>query len=273
MLKIGDFSKLTRISIRMLRHYDTIGLLTPERIDNFTGYRYYSEAQLPLANRIAALRDMGFGLSTVSEILNQYHDPTAFRKFLEIKRSELESQADDTRRRLLLLETAIERLGKDGIAMSYDVTRKTLPERYVASLRQTIPSYEHEGDVWRLMGMETAPLHVQEDTPSYNLVIFHDRSYKEENVDVEAQKSVVGHYPDTAHVKFKKVPAIEIASATYQGGYDLITEVNQAVAGWIHDNGYEISGLGFNIYHVNPHDSPNPADWVTEICYPIAPSH
>lgn len=273
MLKIGDFSKLTRISIRMLRHYDTIGLLAPERIDKFTGYRYYSEAQLPLANRITALRDMGFGLSTVSEILSRYSDPAAFRQYLEIKRSELENQADETRHRLLLLNTAIERLGKDGIAMSYNVTRKILPPRYVASVRQIIPGYSHEGEVWQLMGKETAPLRVQEDTPAYTLVIFHDGSYKEENVDVEAQKSVVGNYPDTEHVKFKKVPAIEMASATYQGSYDLIIEVNQAVANWIHDNGYEISGLGFNIYHVNPHDSPNPADWVTEVCYPIARAH
>mgnify|MGYP000023241084 CR=1 FL=1 len=45
MLKIGEFSKLTRISIRMLRHYDEIGLLVPENVDEFTGYRYYSEEQ------------------------------------------------------------------------------------------------------------------------------------------------------------------------------------------------------------------------------------
>ncbi len=46
MLKIGEFSKLSRVSIRMLRHYDDIGLLKPAEIDNFTGYRYYREEQL-----------------------------------------------------------------------------------------------------------------------------------------------------------------------------------------------------------------------------------
>ena len=62
MLKIGEFSKLSRISIRMLRHYDEIGLLAPETTDPFTGYRYYSEAQLITAGRINALKDMGFKL-------------------------------------------------------------------------------------------------------------------------------------------------------------------------------------------------------------------
>ena len=69
MLKIGYFSKLSRISIRMLRHYDEIGLLKPAEIDPFTGYRYYSEDQLSVANRITALKDMGFGLSDIGEIL------------------------------------------------------------------------------------------------------------------------------------------------------------------------------------------------------------
>ena len=65
MLRIGDFSKLSRISIRMLRHYDEIGILHPESVDDFTGYRYYSESQLPLAGRIQALKSLGFGLSVL----------------------------------------------------------------------------------------------------------------------------------------------------------------------------------------------------------------
>ena len=67
MLKIGDFSKLSRISIRMLRHYDEIGILTPGHVDEFTGYRYYSEAQLPLAGMIQALKNLGFGLAVIKD--------------------------------------------------------------------------------------------------------------------------------------------------------------------------------------------------------------
>lgn len=53
MLKIGEFSKLSRVSIRMLHHYDEIGLLVPAQIDHFTGYRYYREEQLTTAGRNA----------------------------------------------------------------------------------------------------------------------------------------------------------------------------------------------------------------------------
>ena len=58
LLKIGDFSKLSRISVRMLRHYDEIGLLRPVFVDHFTDYRYYAENQLPIVGRITALKDM-----------------------------------------------------------------------------------------------------------------------------------------------------------------------------------------------------------------------
>ena len=75
MLKIGEFSRLSRVSIRALRRYDEAGLLTPVSTDPFTGYRYYSERQLPIANRIRALRDMGFPLAAVREVLGCYDDP------------------------------------------------------------------------------------------------------------------------------------------------------------------------------------------------------
>ena len=69
MLKIGEFSKLSRVSVRMLRHYDEVGLLAPSEVDSMTGYRYYSERQLITAGRIAALRALGFGLSETRELL------------------------------------------------------------------------------------------------------------------------------------------------------------------------------------------------------------
>ncbi len=61
----------------MLRHYDEIGLLVPKTTDSFTGYRYYGEDQLPIAGRIIALKDMGFGLVPIGEILKNYDNPQA----------------------------------------------------------------------------------------------------------------------------------------------------------------------------------------------------
>lgn len=269
MLKIGEFSKLSRVSIRMLRHYDEIGLLVPEEIDKWSGYRYYSEAQLPIVNRIIALKEMGFSLSIISEILSSYSDKEALRKYLEIKQVEVQEQHEKMRRQLLLLETTINRLREGEAYMNYDVTLKVLPKRTVASVRKTIPAYNQEGMLWGILMNETAHLNMQDDDPCYTLAIFHDGEYKESNVDVEVQKSVKGQYNNTENVIFKTVEPIEIASATYKGSYDQIGEVNEAVANWIRDNDYEFAGLSFFIYHVSPYETQNSKEWVTEVCYPI----
>lgn len=253
----------------MLRHYDELGLLAPKATDEFTGYRYYAEDQLMAAGRITALKDMGFGLAAIGEILKNYNHPQALSKFLSVKQAEVQAQANETADRLLLLKTAIERLRKDETAMTYNVTLKTIPERTVASVRQVIPGYDQEGMLWGIMMQEIASLNIQDTDPCYALAVFHDKEYKERDVDVEVQKSVKGSYPNTKNVVFKTEPSTLTASATYKGSYDQIDKVNEAVANWVHDNGYEFNGVMFNIYHVSPHETPNPDEWVTEICYPV----
>ncbi len=268
MLKIGEFSKLSRVSIRMLRHYDEIDLLAPAAIDPHTGYRYYSEDQLPIVCRITALKDLGFGLSLIGEILACGENREQIDHYLAIRQIELEQQAADTARRLRLLDTARRRLQKEEATM-YDVTLKSLPERQVASVRMTIPSYDQEGMLWSILVSETASLHIQPDDPCYCSVIFHDGEYRESDVDVEAQKTVKGSYHNTEHVKFKIMPPVTFASATYQGPYSEINAVNAAVAAWVRDNGYIYDAPAFNIYHISPHETQNPEEFVTEICYPV----
>jgi DNA-binding transcriptional MerR regulator len=269
MLKIGDFSKLSRISIRMLRHYDEIGLLVPKDIDSFTNYRYYSEEQLPVASRIKALKDMGFSLATIIEILKSYNNPKALSEFLAVKQAEVQAEANEINQRLRLLDTALKRLRKDDMAMNYDVVLKTLPERYVASVRKILPAYNQEGILWNILMSETVSMNLQQEDNCYSLAIFHDEGYKESDIDIEIQISVRGKYTNTENVIFKTVPEVEIASATYKGSYEQITEVNQAVAAWVSDNGYEFNGAMFCIYHVSPAQTQDPNELVTEVCYPV----
>ena len=268
MLKIGEFSKLSRISIRMLRHYDEIGLLTPETIDPFTGYRYYSEAQLFTAGRITALKDMGFKLCDAAELLKRWEDRNLLEQRLLDQREAVRLQAEESARRLRLLDTALERLRKDE-PMKYDVTVKTIPERYVASVRQIIPRYEREGDLWGILMQAAAGMHIQDGAPCLCTATFHDREYQESNVDVEVQKTVLGSYPDTEHVKFKTMPQVLVASAVCKGSYDQMGEVNAAIASWVEANGYDFDGPMFNIYHVSPHETNDPDEFVTEACYPV----
>ena len=96
MLKIGLFSKLSRVSIRMLRYYDEIGLLHPAYIDPESDYRYYREDQLPQISWITALRDMGFSLADVCRMTEIGHDAEKLAPYFEARRRELEADAAKT---------------------------------------------------------------------------------------------------------------------------------------------------------------------------------
>jgi effector-binding domain-containing protein len=88
-------------------------------------------------------------------------------------------------------------------------------------------------------------------------------------VELIAWKTVKGKYPDTEHVKFKTLPPVKVASCMVKGGYEQMPEVYGAVISWVNDNGYECAGPMFNIYHVSPHETQNPDEYVTEVCYAV----
>ena len=131
MLKIGLFSKLSRVSIRMLRYYDEMGLLRPAYIDPDSDYRYYREDQLQTVGWITALRDMGFSLADVRRMSQLGRDVEALAPFFAARRRELQAETAKTAQQLLLLDTAEKRLGKEDF-MQYNITIKTIPARYAA---------------------------------------------------------------------------------------------------------------------------------------------
>lgn len=269
MIKIGDFSKLSKISIRMLRHYDDIGLLAPIRVDEFTSYRYYSAEQLSTANTIQALKDMGFSLSVIKDILTAYGDNDSLRNYLKVQHSQMKQEAEMMEKRLLLLENALKTMGEDKNFMKHIVNVKEIPQRYVASLRKVIPAYKDEGQLWEQLYKETDSQNLQMANPCHPIAIFHDTEHKESDVEVEVQVSVTGTYTDTENVHFITAPSVIAASSVAKGNYEQLPAVYEAIAAWVTDNNYSFDGAIFNIYHVSPADDSNPENWVTEVCYPV----
>ena len=82
-MKIGEFSRLCRVSVRALRHYEKIGLVVPEIIDRSTGYRYYSVGQMQKMAAVKSFQSMGFSLSEIKEL---YEDSTHIPWVLRWKR-------------------------------------------------------------------------------------------------------------------------------------------------------------------------------------------
>lgn len=268
MLKIGEFSKLTQVSVMMLRRYDEIGLLKPAETDRLTDYRYYKEEQLPAMCRIKALKDMGFSLADIVRIMQLDGNSAALDDFLKSRRAELCATLAETEYRLKLIDIAKSKLLKVETAKC-NPTIKTFPARYAATLRTIIPRYEDKGTVWALLCRETDPLNMSPADPCLCGVTFLDGEYKEKDVEVEAWKTVKGSYADTEHVRFRTLPEVTVVSCTCKGSYEQMGEVNTAILEWIAATGCRPSGPMFNIYHVNPHETSNPEEFITEVCYPI----
>lgn len=268
MLKIGEFSKLSHVSVRMLRHYDEIGLLHPQRVDPITGYRLYGEEQLFTAGKINVYRGMGFGLTAIAGLLHEA-DPQKLRAMLERQQESLREQSEEMSQMLHRIKLAIAQLGEESTMANYDVTIKEIVPRYVASVRDILESYNYEGRLWHYMMKETADQNLTPANPCLAFGIFHDAEYKERGVDVEIQMTVEGNYHDTEHVHFKTEPAVCVASAIHYGSYETISDASAAVAAWVEKNGYQMCGVMFNVYHVSPHETQNPDELVTEVCIPV----
>ncbi|MCB0148878.1 MAG: MerR family transcriptional regulator, partial [Caldilineaceae bacterium] len=134
MFKIGDFSRLAQVSVRMLRHYDKLGLLTPSHIDRFTGYRYYTIDQLARLNRILALNGLGLTLQEIADLLGDGSEVPVdqLRGMLVLRRKELERELADKRWQLASVEARLQQIEQENDPDPYEVIVKSLEPLPVA---------------------------------------------------------------------------------------------------------------------------------------------
>lgn len=106
-------------------------------------------------------------------------------------------------KQLRLLEDSMKSMREDVVEMNYHVSIKEIPERNVASVRKIIPSYNCEEDLWGVLMQEIQMKNISIAHPSYSIAVFHDREYKENDVDVEIQLSILGStkIQKTLHLK------------------------------------------------------------------------
>lgn len=268
MFKIGEFSKLCNTTVRMLRHYAALELLLPEKTDDFTGYRYYSVKQLEKLNQIKLLQQTGLPLKTIKEILE-----TDNLEFLERHYNHQEIQLqeiiDGITKKQRLITVLKQKIKEEKSLIQYNVVLKEIPTRNVLSVRKKILNYNHESELWGYLLQGMHCINAKRTTPPLYLTIFHDNEYMDKNADVEVQVTVEGEYKDHKTIKFLKEPVLKIASVTYNGNFDQVNNVVQAIGEWIEANDYKISGPMINISHISPAQDSNPENWITETAFVV----
>ncbi|PKQ32830.1 MAG: GyrI protein [Actinobacteria bacterium HGW-Actinobacteria-2] len=261
-LQIGAFSRLTRVSVRMLRHYAEHGLLTPAEVDPVSGYRYYRPSQLATAEQIVRLRDAGFTVAEMTALLPGLADPATMSAVLAGQRDQLLRQQDLLHDRLAVLDRLIAESQEP--PMSIDIRTMTLPAMTIASLRDVIADYTAEQQLWARF-MPTVPPSALASPTCFGAT-FYDEEYQDRDVDVEIWAEL--NAAATLDGPVRTVPEQTVIATTLRGGYDQINAVCRELGRHVAENGI-LTGPIFNIYTVSPAQDPNPENWVTEVCLPV----
>lgn len=268
MFRIGEFSKLTQVSVRMLRHYDETGLLKPAKIDSWTGYRMYSVEQIPILNKIKYLRDSGFNVSEIEIALNGENDIPIIKQ-LDKKHEEIKTNIQKELARLKRIEIAKNELLNGENEIHYNISIKSISSYYVLSLRKVIPNYYAEGDLWREMSEFSEQHKIEYSGNTFS--IYHDEDYREENVDVELCVAVNKVGQDIDGFKFRHTePVTMMACTMVYGDFSNIAAAYLEFAKWLEKNGqYKMKGENRQIVHRGPWNEENPQNFLTEIQIPL----
>jgi DNA-binding transcriptional MerR regulator len=271
MFKIGDFSRLSMVSVKALRYYDERGLLRPARVDEETGYRYYSTSQLLRLNRILALKDMGLSLEQVALLLDQEPTPDQIRGMLRLKQIELHQQLIEGQARLTRIEAWLQAFEQEVTMPAYDVILKKVESIRVAQTRGTAPSMEQIGPTLDSLFDQTFSYITQHGATIIGpaLTVYYDPEFREHDVNVGACMPIQGSLDDGEQVKVVELPAVEtMTSALHHGSFSTISQAYNAILRWIEANGYRINGSTreLNLEYERGGDQ---SKFVTEVQFPV----
>jgi len=266
MFSIGEFARVGQVSVKMLRNYDSIGLLRPARVEPATGYRYYTSAQLPAIGRIVALRDLGFGLREIVALADSeagLADPDVARAY-DARERQLRAciAADQARLRRLMASRAALISGAQA-----EVLVRTVPRQVVAT---------SSGRDFAALERHVAAHCARADGAPMTLI--GERVV----VAVPVRRDLAGQGgPTDRHgVTIRTLPAVpEMACLLHRGGYAGLAACWQALLAWVHDAGAEPGRdlrevyLSFSAEEdlaLRPdYLTDHPGDFVTELQAPI----
>ncbi|WP_405792565.1 MerR family transcriptional regulator [Streptomyces sp. NBC_00029] len=277
MFTIGDFAKHGRVSVRMLRHYDALGLLRPARVDPFTGYRSYEAGQLARLNRVIALKELGFSLDQVGSILDERVGAEELRGMLRLRQAELETAMAAAAARLVQVEARLRIIESEGTMPVDDIVVKSLPPVRLAELTATAASYEPQ-DIGPAIGPLFDELCRRVEAAGV-VPTGPGTAYYEDAPGTESAAAVLVHagLPVASSVRAEDLgggirivtlPAVErAATVVHRGPMDGVLPTAQALARWIDAHGHRSAGYARELSLACPED---PEQWVTELQEPLA---
>lgn len=235
-MRIGDFARLGQVSVRMLRHYDAIGLLHPAQVDKFTGHRTYIAAQIADLHRIVALKELGLSLEEVRSVLHEC-PPEGFTEILRHRRAELEEAVKVSQQRLAAVTYRLQLLERESTMSTMDfVIKETEPLRIAGTRRVFATTPLDPSQVGPMFGEAAHKVAAAGGTPAVGVGVY--------DMDDDGVSLLAGYQTDAGHIDGLEVvdlPAGTIVSTMHLGSMSGIGASWQALAAWCEDNGYTFS--------------------------------
>jgi len=268
MIRIGDFSKLSRVSVKTLRYYDEMGLLKPVEVDPFTGYRFYEFSQLTVLHRILALKELGFSLEEIGRLLDDGLSVEQMRGMLKLRETEARQRVQEEAERLQRIEAWLGQIEQEKEMSKYDVVIKNAEAVKVASVRDVVPTPPEQGGLWNELEGYLAMQRIRPSGACFTL--YHDEDFKERDWDLEVCEPITDALTESRRVKVHTLPAATLACAIHHGPFATIGEAYNALGKWIEANGYRIVGPCREVYlEIAKNGSQTDPDTVTEIQFPV----
>lgn len=265
MLSIGAFARLGQVTHRMLRHWDTEGLLVPAHVDRFSGYRSYDPEQLDQLHRIVALRELGFGIEETSDLLSAGMDDATLRALLSGRREQVEREYALAAGRLRDVERRLSLVDQEKPMSNIEIVKKSLPLVRLAAHRATVTEQVEVAGVvgpalQRIAGLITETGGVPQ-TP----IAQYDMS--EAGLSIVVGFEYGGDPLDGCEIT--ELPGVSDAfCGVHLGSMDTIAQSWQSVHSELIARGFEPSGPCRELYVRS--ESEDQADWVTELQQPVA---
>lgn len=263
MYRIGDFSKITKLTVKALRYYDKEGILVPSHRDEESSYRYYDEINYEKALQIKLLRDLEFTISEIKEVIDLCEDSIDLSCILEEKKEQIKKKIYDQKAQLKKIDDYIKPKLKEENKMEYKIEIKEMPSITVASIRYN-GKYSDCGKYIGKLYKAVKGKAIGEPINCY-----YDGEYKE-IADIETCLPIKEKI-DNQDISCKELPGIKAITTIHKGSYDGLNKAYKALLNYANENNFECLLPSREVYKKGPGMifAGNPDKYITEIMIPI----
>jgi DNA-binding transcriptional MerR regulator len=273
MFRIGEFSRIARVTIDTLRHYDALGLFKPAQVDPFTGYRYYTAKQLQPLNQILALKEVGFSLEEIARVLRDKPTVEELRGMLKAQLVLAESAIETAQLRRERILARLNYLNLEENMPVYEVTLKSIDALIVAAIRETVPTIEQVSQRWGEMFHTIASWIKANGLPfGLPMTMYHNEGYTHENIDTECafiipNTEIAEIARPVSPIMVRQTEAVPRMATTIVADWKVegLEPAYNAIGRWIGDHGYCIVGAPRELYY----GSPEKGEYTAEIQFPV----